>query len=629
MEKSRTQNFVLDLEWMSGQQFALEVQESPVGEATGTLTLPYTYEEIEGWAMQYGLIINVHDEQRTPPPALKGITPEELGCQLYRALFSGELKSLFEQARRHCEINKHRLRLILRFKTQAEAHIHAMRIPWELLCAPQTNQFICTGQDVSLVRYLEHAFAAKRPPLPAPLRILAVQPNPDATYMDSLDSNGFEEILNKQSDQDHIKLHVLKQPTIDALYDHLLDHSYDVLHFTGHGGHDGQNWGLVFEDDGGQVDFVEEPRFVTAISPCKSLRLVHLVSCDTGRADHQQRFSPFSGLAHALTGAKMPAVVAMQFPILETHAKRYMTTFYDRIAKGDPLDQAVNIARAKLLLIPGNKLAWATPVVFLRDKTGQLFEPIKTQKVHVNTVVRMKQTERDGITGSGYSLISLQDFFRKDTASTNSRMVSYPDAWDEMFERIGDLRRTLKPDLPIHFEGKSFLPIWFALGHCLQQSSGLKIGFNQFNQRTEESEIWRPDPSVPPMEIVSEWERPGADRSDIVLSISIIASRFDRDLSDYMLGTPLGRLPWLKLSLPHRSRRSLAGARDANAFVNAVVQILNDLSLQTVHLFLNVPSAIALFVARETVLDARFQVYHYQKSDDPQVPTYTPAFLLK
>ena len=67
----------------------------------------------------------------------------------------------------------------------------------------------------------------------------------------------------------------------------------------------------------------------------------------------------------------MPAVVAMQFPISDKAAIAFSETFYQRIAKGDPVDVAMAEGRKKLWHLE----EWATPVLFLRSKDGVLFEP--------------------------------------------------------------------------------------------------------------------------------------------------------------------------------------------------------------------------------------------------------------
>lgn len=625
---STMQNFVLDLKWKNDQTYELEVLESPVGEGNGTLILPFTYEEMEAWAVDYGLIINVNRGKRTLPPKLIDLKPEDVGFCLYNALFTDKVKELFDKTRTHCEVNQQKLRLVLRFNTQSETHLTALSIPWELLCDPSTNTFLCINKDITLVRHLEQSHKKQRPPLPTPLHVLAVVPNPqNSDQVSPFNCKAIKESLRNKLDQRHIKLHILEQPTIDDLYEHLLVNTYQVLHFTGHGGHDDDNWVLIFEDEDGGIDIVDEQRFVDAIQPCETLRLVHLVSCDTGRADQQQRFSPFSGLAHALMAGEMPAVVAMQFPLREDDAQRYIQSFYDRIAKGVPLDLAVDTARGKLRIakrdrnVSKGSIAWATPVVYLRDRNAELFLPPTVQKVHVNSVCCFKQVDIQDINDKGYRLVALDDFFQNDTDATKSRKVKYPEAWNEITAKLSDLRATLNPNCPVHFEGHSFLSIWFALGHCFQQSTSFELAAQQYNQKTREPELWRPDPHEAPMAINQEWTNPG-NAKDIVLSINLVNESFEKDVAIYLAGSPLADIPWLKLGILGPDRRRLAGEQDANAFCNAVIAKIRNLAVNKIHLFLDVPAAVALFIAQETSLSAQFQVYEFQK------PGYTLAFVL-
>ena len=79
-------------------------------------------------------------------------------------------------------------------------------------------------------------------------------------------------------------------------------------------------------------------------------------------------------MAQGLVQQDVTAVVAMQFPISDTAAVAFTSSFYGAVSGGIPLDQAATWARKALLVShPGE---WATPVLFLRAPDGRVFDDI-------------------------------------------------------------------------------------------------------------------------------------------------------------------------------------------------------------------------------------------------------------
>ena len=70
----------------------------------------------------------------------------------------------------------------------------------------------------------------------------------------------------------------------------------------------------------------------------------------------------------------MPAVVAMQFEISDEAAITFAEELYQSlIGRQDPIDVAVAEAR-KAIFTEVNETEWATPVLFLRNEDGRLFD---------------------------------------------------------------------------------------------------------------------------------------------------------------------------------------------------------------------------------------------------------------
>ena len=103
----------------------------------------------------------------------------------------------------------------------------------------------------------------------------------------------------------------------------------------------------------------------------RGVRLVLLSSCLTARASSTRAYRSVAG---ALLRRGLPAVVAMQYPILVTSARSFYRTVYGALAADRPLDVAVAEGQQALYLRrgqvkedqAGSPLEWATPALFSR-----------------------------------------------------------------------------------------------------------------------------------------------------------------------------------------------------------------------------------------------------------------------
>ena len=96
-----------------------------------------------------------------------------------------------------------------------------------------------------------------------------------------------------------------------------------------------------------------------------------LNSCEGARTS---AVDPFAGIATSIVALGIPAVVAMQFEISDKAAITFAEELYQSlIARQDPIDVAVAEAR-KAVFTEVNETEWATPVLFLRNEDGRLFD---------------------------------------------------------------------------------------------------------------------------------------------------------------------------------------------------------------------------------------------------------------
>jgi hypothetical protein len=110
-------------------------------------------------------------------------------------------------------------------------------------------------------------------------------------------------------------------------------------------------------------------------------RLVFLHACKGAYSDSQRAFQ---SVARQLVSAEIPAVVAMQYDISVQAASIFAQKFYEQLAQGSDIDEAVRAGRIEL----GNQIppywghpCFGTPVVYLQTD-GAIVLPIVEVKAN-------------------------------------------------------------------------------------------------------------------------------------------------------------------------------------------------------------------------------------------------------
>jgi CHAT domain-containing protein len=208
-----------------------------------------------------------------------------------------------------------------------------------------------------------------------PLRILIIISNPKDQY--PLDPDKWEEIILESiasgSKNDQMVIRSIKCATFENISDTLLKFNPDILQFVGHGTYS-NNTGylaLVNKDQSGTW-LVDDASFADIFLGHDSrLGLVCLASCDSAKSESPQNFL---GVAPKLVQRGIPAVVAMQYPILISSAGIFLENFYKALAARKPIDWAVQHGRNSLAINVGRgKRDFATPVLYMRAKDGKVF----------------------------------------------------------------------------------------------------------------------------------------------------------------------------------------------------------------------------------------------------------------
>jgi hypothetical protein len=160
----------------------------------------------------------------------------------------------------------------------------------------------------------------------------------------------------------------------------------DIFHFSGHGefvkelGPAGDGiigaGGIILADEHNQAVEVPADRLLEMIRRYR-VRLVVLGACETARRDTVYNWS---SVAVSLLRGEIPAVIAMQFTIYDSLTALFMGDFYEALAAGMTIDEAVYLGRRAIreetLLDNPAIRDWGAPVLYMRTPGGRIFPPV-------------------------------------------------------------------------------------------------------------------------------------------------------------------------------------------------------------------------------------------------------------
>jgi Tfp pilus assembly protein PilF len=304
---------------------------------------------------------------------------EAVGERLFEALFQGEILGLYERSVDLLAADPAAgLRLELTFDPRDPDLAPLQALPWELLRQPSTPEFIALDRRRPVVRYLAVPRSVYAIAQPKTVRILAVGANPEDPRLRRLNlSRELANLREAIGTAAGLEVFTPAAPTLAALRQALLDRECHVLHFMGHGGATTSGMALFFETAKGRAAPVSGVDLTNALVGFPTLRLVVLNVCDSaavpGELSGEGQFDAFAGIANSLVLGGMPAVIAMQRPISDQAAIAFSRMFYRQLAAGDPVDAAVAEGRQAVHSARPARLEWATPVLFMRTPTGELF----------------------------------------------------------------------------------------------------------------------------------------------------------------------------------------------------------------------------------------------------------------
>jgi len=369
----RFEDFVLQLDAGSRGAFRAQVLNSPFGEGAVEFSLPWLADARPA----------PHNESGTPrdvrcqgtAAAFEGLQPLEIGTELFRSVFQGQVRTLLDMSLGQLEASQDLgLRLKIKLDLRQKATRSLADLPWELLCDGETEDFFVLSRQTSLVRYLDVRRPSRPIPFTTPLRILAVAASPSGLQPLDLgvEAQGIEDLKRSSSG---VEVKFLPHASVAAVREALAGDTYHVLHFMGHCTFDrpsGEGM-LVFEGSGGSPDPVSGKALATKLKGLRSLGVVVVNACNTAQASYQDGANPFRGVATALVLGGIPAVVAMQRPISDRAAVAFSTAFYRHLARSDSIDEALTEGRQAIHSVRPETFEWATPALFLRIPEGNVF----------------------------------------------------------------------------------------------------------------------------------------------------------------------------------------------------------------------------------------------------------------
>lgn len=378
---------VLVLPHREPDTYTVRVDSSVAGTTAYKLKLPFTLEQLIG--ILPGITTARGQAMPSAARATSGMNERDVGEKMFDALFQGEGRDVLVATKAHADAETARgndtgVRVRITMNPYDSGMEDVAQLPWELMCEAKKTPFVISDKT-PLVRSFDVLHPAVSRPFDGTLNILVVMSNPNDTTRLKLiaERNQIEQSLKPANvSVDYVA------PSRKAIGNQLGEKDYHVVHFMGHGDFDSKTGGVLLlesADGKGNPDRLTGEDFATMLAT-EPLRLVYLNACKTGQtgeADDQHAPGtrhPFSGVASALIKQGVPAVIAMQFPISDTAAINFATTFYTRIAQQFPVEAAM--AQARSALYTDDIPEWMTPVLYMRSRDGVLFtSPVAAQPI--------------------------------------------------------------------------------------------------------------------------------------------------------------------------------------------------------------------------------------------------------
>ena len=324
-------------------------------------------------------------------------------------------------------------------KTAREAATLLLALPWELL--HDGDSYLFQGaKPVRVRRRLPNFNVLDVPIVATPIRILLVTARPEDDSCGYIDhrASALPLVEAMESLPGLVKIQILSPPTLPALRTEL-DRArsekkpYHVVHFDGHGvfSREVGLGGLCFEKPE-DTNKLEQRRHVTVFTSDLGpllrdhrIPLVFLEACQTAQAEKASE-----SVASELLKVGVASVVAMSHSVLVETARRFVEVFYDELAAGKRVGDAMLTGQRALKddtfrgrIFGAGELRledWFVPVLYQEKDDPQLFKvtPAKQTQEDYRAALAVRLGDlppepETGFIGRSRELLALQRLLRE------------------------------------------------------------------------------------------------------------------------------------------------------------------------------------------------------------------------
>lgn len=371
-------------------KFKVSFQPSPSGESREATIVNYSFNKLEDYlkSLEEGYI---DDDELY-----------KLGEELAdRLLPIGPVRELFNKAVRDAGRDKGvRLRLLIRNNELAQ-------LPWEYsyLQAHEGEKnhsnFLALNPQISIVRH--EALPEKHVDLsgikPENFKLIAAFASP--LGYKKLNLNWEKRIIKKIFKDFNVEGKTIdwepfiEDATIDDLAAALSKHA-DIFHFAGHGefrevdadkeGIHGKGYIVLVKDKQDKKAHLVEAGVLASHLQNAGVRVAIFGACNSGRRDG---VNSWTGIAPALIEKGIPCVIAMQYEVEDNCAIAFSKMFYESLARGLSLDQAVWAGRMAMLdKSSEDSPQWGVPIFYMRSEDGKIFPELPKNENFIKNKIR-------------------------------------------------------------------------------------------------------------------------------------------------------------------------------------------------------------------------------------------------
>jgi hypothetical protein len=186
------EDFSLKIEPRRGDVYPVIVLQSPAGEGRSEFRLPYEPDQIGEVLFSLGEAVRGasssplrHATHGDSPSSLQRALsvstlarPQQVGDELFEAIFSGPVLSLFERSLGMLHGKQRGLRIKIHIDPEDPTLTQLSSLPWEFIYRKDTRDFLNLSKFTPIVRYLDVQRPFSALPLERPLRILVVISDP-------------------------------------------------------------------------------------------------------------------------------------------------------------------------------------------------------------------------------------------------------------------------------------------------------------------------------------------------------------------------------------------------------------------------------------------------------------------